>query len=223
MDQAQGLAFLNGRILAAYSRRTVNALQALPPLRLLLPHMEPVLALNVTKEARKDALVIRCAGETLASGCPPEPEAGRRLLEATKDIDRAFLQRARSLPLRIVIDYERIAPVRLERIDCLFEAAHRILAAWLALGSLRAALQLAYPRPELERLLHRILRLYALEARALGGSVRIPGMFSSLRERAAAHIFDVMSDLALALAADIARGLHDPARVLRARHGRAVS
>jgi len=223
MDQAQALAFLNGRILKAYSRRTVNALQASSPLRLLLPHLEPVLALNVTKEARKDALVIRCAGQALASGCPPEPEAGRRLLEATKSIDREFLQRARSLPLRIVIDYERIAPVRMERIDCLLEAAHRVLAAWIAQGSLRAALQLTYPRPELERLLHRILRLYALEAHALGGSVRVPGMLAPLRGRAVAHIFDVMSELALTLAADVARAVHDPARALRRRYHPAVS
>lgn len=212
MDQAQALAFLNGEILTVYSRRTVNALQASSPLRLMLPHLGPFLALNVTKEVRKDALVIRCAGEALASGCPPEPAVGRRLLEATKAIDREFLQRASSLPLRIVIDYDRIAPVRLERIECLLEAAHRVLAAWLASDSLRGALRLVYPRPELERLLNRMLRLYALETHALGGSVRVPGLLAPLRERGAARIFDVMSEVALTLAADVARGVHDPAR-----------
>jgi hypothetical protein len=33
------------------------------PLRLAIPHFEPVLALNLDKEVRKDALVIQRAGD----------------------------------------------------------------------------------------------------------------------------------------------------------------
>jgi hypothetical protein len=217
MNHAQALVSLNGKILAVYSRRTVSALQTSLPLRLALRHLEPVLALNVTKEARKDALVIRCAGDALAAGRPPGPAAGRLLLDATKSIDREFLQRSRTLPLQLAIDYDRIAPVRLERIECLLEAAYRVLGAWVAGGGLRAAIGASYPRPELERVLHRVLRLYAIEARALGTSVRLPGMLARLREHALARLFEVMSELAAGLAADVARAVHEPARERRAR------
>lgn len=212
MNRAQALAYLNGRLLAAYSGRTVGALRASSALRLALPHLTPVLALNVAKEVRKDALVIRCAGEALAAGAAPGADAVRRLLEDTKAIDREFLQRAGALPLRIVIDYGRIAPLRVERIQCLLDGAYRILGAWNASGGLRAALRSSYAQADLERLLHRVLHLYALEARALGESVRLPGLLAPLRQHAVARVFEVMAALAQSLARDIARATHDSAQ-----------
>ncbi|NDP48581.1 MAG: hypothetical protein GZ085_09390, partial [Sulfuriferula multivorans] len=110
MDRSDALVALDRKILLAYSRRTTNALRAALPLRIALPHIEPVLARNVAKEMQKDALVIRRAGEALAAGFPPTGEALRRLLDATKEIDRAFLTQVGSLPLRIVIPYEEIMP-----------------------------------------------------------------------------------------------------------------
>jgi hypothetical protein len=38
----------------AFSRRTIVALRAALPMRLALPHLEPVLMLNVGKEVEKD-------------------------------------------------------------------------------------------------------------------------------------------------------------------------
>ena len=74
MKPAHSLARLNGRILNAYSRRTAAALRAALPLRLALPHLEPVLALNVDKEVQKDRLVIlrapsRVYDSTRADNC----------------------------------------------------------------------------------------------------------------------------------------------------------
>lgn len=217
MDRARALASLNGKILAAYSRRTVDSLRAALPLRLVLPHLEPVLALNVEKEVRKDALVIGCAGEALASGSPPGPEAVRRLFDATKAIDRDFLERVGAFPVRIVIRYDDIAPVRLQRIECLLEAAHRVLTAWRAGVGLRAALSVTYPQPDLERLLRELLRLYAIETRALSRAVRLPALLAPLRELAAERLFDVMSELARRLAAELARSVYRPGRLERRR------
>ena len=70
MKQARSLARLNGRILATYSRRTTTALRAALPLRLALPHLEPVLALNVEKEVEKDRLVILRARELAGAATP---------------------------------------------------------------------------------------------------------------------------------------------------------
>ena len=43
MNRARRLARLNGRILRLFSRRTIVALRAALPMRLALPHLEPVL------------------------------------------------------------------------------------------------------------------------------------------------------------------------------------
>jgi len=58
-------------------------LRAALPLRLALPALEPFLAENVAKEVRKDALVIRRAGEALAPG------AAREILAAARASVRA--------------------------------------------------------------------------------------------------------------------------------------
>ena len=180
-DRARTLAAVNRRILETFSRRTVDALRDMLPVRLALPHLEPVLALNVAKEARKDALVIRCGAEALATGAAPGSETVRRLLEETKSIDRAFLDRIGAFPVGIVIHYQEVAPVRTQRIQRLLFAAYRILDAWRTASGLRAALRASYPQPELERDLCDILKLYALETNALSRSVRLPAVLTPLR------------------------------------------
>jgi hypothetical protein len=196
MDRSDALVALDRKILEAYSRRTTNMLRAALPLRLALPHIEPVLARNVAKEMQKDALVIRRAGEALDAGSPPSREALHRLLDATKEIDQAFL-------LRIVIPYEEIVPVRLERIERLSGAAYRVLGAWQGESGVRAAMQASYPRVELERLLLDLLQLYALETRILSRSVRLPALLAPLRERIAQSLQGIMNDMAKRLAAEL--------------------
>lgn len=203
MDRSDALVALDRKILDAYSRRTTNALRAALPLRIALPHIEPVLARNVAKEMQKDALVIRRAGEALSAGLPPNGEALRRLLEATKEIDRAFLTQVGSLPLRIVIPYEEIMPIRMERIERLSGAAYRVLDAWQRQSGVRAAMQASYPRAELERLLLDLLQLYALETRILSRSVRLPMLLAPVRERIAQSLQGIMNDTAKRLAAEL--------------------
>ncbi|MBK5205512.1 MAG: hypothetical protein JJD98_08910 [Polaromonas sp.] len=204
MDRADALVALDRKILQAYSRRTTNTLRAALPLRLALPHIEPVLARNVAKEMQKDALVIRRAGEALVAGSAPNGEALRKLLDATKEIDRAFLTQVGSLPLSIVIPYEEIVPVRMERIELLSGAAYRVLGAWQLQGGVRAAMQASYPRAELERLLFELLQLYALETRILSRSVRLPVLLAPVRERIAKSLHGIMNDTAKRLAAELA-------------------
>ncbi|HEX5286058.1 MAG TPA: hypothetical protein VFW43_03935 [Polaromonas sp.] len=203
MDRSDALVALDRKILDAYSRRTTNALRSALPLRIALPHIEPVLARNVAKEMQKDALVIRRAGEALSVGLPPNGEALRRLLEATKEIDRAFLTQVGSLPLRIVIPYEEIMPIRMERIERLSGAAYRVLDAWQRQSGIRAAMRASYARAELERLLLDLLQLYALETRILSRSVRLPMLLAPVRERIAQSLQGIMNDTAKRLAAEL--------------------
>lgn len=204
MDRSGALAVLNRKILETYSRRTTDTLRAALPLRLALPHLEPVLARNVAKEMQKDALVIRRAAEALASGTAPDRAVLNRLLGATKEIDRAFLAQVGSLPVRIVIPYEEIAPVRMERIERLFGAAYCVLDAWRLKRGVRAAVQASYPRAELERLFLDLLRLYALETRVLSRSVRLPVLLAPIRERVAQSLYGIMNDTAKRLAGELA-------------------
>ena len=117
MDRVRVLAELDRRILEAYSRRTTQALRGALPLRLALPHLEPLLARNVAKEVRKDALVIRCAGDALAAGARPGQDALEGLLAQGRAIDGDFLARVGKFPIGIVVRYEEILPLRRQRIE----------------------------------------------------------------------------------------------------------
>lgn len=211
MKPAQSLARLNGRILNAYSRRTTTALRAALPLRLALPHLEPVLALNVDKEIRKDTLVILRARE-LTKVVPLDwNEILPQLLQATKDIDRMFLARVGRFPVEIVIRYEEIAPIRARRMKLLHEAALRILHARSNGLGLRSALHASFSRDEFVQLLHDLFRLYAEETRSLSRSVRLPGPLVPLRELIAQELLNVMLGVARPLALEIATATYRPA------------
>jgi hypothetical protein len=158
--------------------------------------LEPFLAENVAKEVRKDALVIRRAGEALAAGEPPGPGAARQLLAAARDIDREFLARIGGFPVRIEIRYDAIEPLRLRRMELGLDTAYRILEAWRHGRRLRAA----FVPSEFERRLFEMLQLYAEETQALSHSVRLPGILEPVRERVAQRLREAMSHAARTLA-----------------------
>lgn len=204
MKPARSLARLNGRILNAYSRRTTTALRAVLPLRLALPHLEPVLALNVGKEVRKDTLVILRAGELLQAGQPDWTQILPQLLAETREIDRKFLSRVGAFPIDIVIRYEEIAPIRTRRMQLLCDAAMKILTARDRGLRLRGAMQASFSRDEFAQLLDQLFRLYAEEVRSLSRSVRLPALLVPVRELIAQELLNVMIRVARPLALEIA-------------------
>ncbi|MEK7736236.1 MAG: hypothetical protein AAB319_00520, partial [Pseudomonadota bacterium] len=185
-----------------------DKLRSILPLRIALPRLEPFLAMNLAKEVQKDALVIRGGGAALASGIPPGSDTSRQLYDATKGIDQEFLAQLGGFPVGIVIRYEEIAPIRTRRIDCLLGAAYRILDAWRRTRGSRAAVRSAYSRIEFERLLHRLLQLYAQETQALSRSLRLPALLVPLRERLALSLYETMNDTALLLAREVAGSVY---------------
>jgi len=219
MDRVRALARVNSGILAAYSARTIAVLRDSLPMRLALPHLEPVLVLNLDKEMRKDALVIRHAGAAHAAGTRPDSHAVRRLYLETQAIDRDFIARVDPFPVRLVIPYGEIEPLRTRRIERLAEAAYRTLDAWRDRRSLRAAVGTAYSQPDFERLAHEVFDLYAREVRALGRAVRLPALLAPLRESFAERLLEVMGGAGARLASDLARDVYGPRRHGRARSG----
>jgi len=211
VKRARSLARLNGRILHAFSQRTTTALRAALPLRLALPHLEPVLALNVAKEIRKDTLVILRANEPATEVAADWNEILPQLLQATKEIDRGFLGSVGKFPVEIVIRYEEIAPIRTRRIKLLHDAARKILTTRDADRRLRDAMRASFSRDEFAQLLHELFRLYAEETRSLSRSVRLPGPLVPLRELIAQELLNVMLRVARPLALEIATTVFLPA------------
>ena len=216
MDRVRALAELDRRILETSSRRTTEALRAALPLRLALPHLEPLLARNVAKEVRKDALAIRRAGEARAAGEPPGEDAVEALLAQGRAIDGDFLVKVGRFPIGIVVRYEEILPLRRQRIVQLLGAAYRILGAWRAGRGLRETLRERYAPEELESLLAGILRLYAMATRALSRAVRLPALLRPARDSIGRRLYDIMDAQGARLARDAARG------VFRRRPGHAA-
>lgn len=210
MKRAHSLARLNGRILQVFSRRTTTALRAALPLRLALPHLEPVLALNVTKEVQKDTLVIVRARELAADCSATWADILPQLLHATKEIDRTFLARVGTFPVEIVIRYDEITPIRARRMKLLYDAALRVPAARDGERRLRDAMQATFSRDEFDLLLNELFRLYAEETRSLSRSVRLPGLLVPLREMIAQELFNVMLRVARPLAHEIAAATYRP-------------
>ena len=204
MKRAKALARLNGRMLHTYSRRTTAALRAALPLRLALPHLEPVLALNVGKEVTKDTLVILRAGEAGNVEALEREAILTQLMLATKEIDRQFLARVGNFPIEIVVRYDEIVPIRARRIKLLHDAALKIFAAGDGKLRLRGALQASYPRDEFAQLLYELFRLHAEETRSLSRSVRLPRPLVPLRELIAQELLNVMLRAAWSLAKEIA-------------------
>ncbi|TAK83514.1 MAG: hypothetical protein EPO20_17880 [Betaproteobacteria bacterium] len=196
---------MNRRLLGEFSRRTVDALRSALPLPGALPHLEHFLAANVAKEVRKDTLIIRRAAEG-------QEDDGRQilleLLQSAKEIDRDFLRQTMRFPIRIDIPYQEIDPVRMRRMERLFGAAQRVLAAWPQGERPRQALRAAFARGELERLLAEILGLYAQETLALSRGVRLPALLRPVRELAMRRLVGIMESIARRLAADAARTVY---------------
>lgn len=211
MKRARSLARLNGRILNVFSRRTTAALRSALPLRLALPHLEPTLALNVAKEIRKDALVLLRASQQIADQHPAANDVLSQLLDATKEIDRSFLNRVGKLPVGIVIRYEEIGPIRARRIKLLYDAAVKTLTSDNARRPLREALQTTFSQDDFRKLLDELFRLYVEETRSLSRSVRLPRLMAPIREMIAQEVYNVMIGVARKLALEIVAAAFTPA------------
>ncbi|MGA7984437.1 MAG: hypothetical protein WCA01_04580, partial [Burkholderiales bacterium] len=105
-----------------------------------------------------------------------------------------------------VLRYDEILPLRRQRVERMVEAAYRILDAWRAGRGLRAALRACYAQAELESLLAGMLRLYAMETRALSRAVRLPALLRTAQDAIGQRLFAIMDEQGARLAREAARG-----------------
>lgn len=168
-----------------------------PSLRAALGSLEPILALNVDKEVRKDALVIAQAARAAS------PDGLPALLARAREIDREFLARLGRFPARLEIRYEEVEPIRRRRMERLSDVAARLLTApW---RGLRPAVRACYDERGFAALLGEHLRLYALEVHALNRSLRVPALMTPLRSLIADRLRAIMELESKALADQITR------------------
>jgi len=201
MDRVHALARLNGCLLRAFSARTLSALRQYLPVRLVLPHVEPILTANVDKEIQKDRFVIVGAAHDGDTDDADNDEIDR-LFGATRAIDQRFLDQLRRLPVGLEIDYGIVRPIRTKRFSVLLAATREVLRAWGEHERLRAALQRRFSPTELESLLNQLLSLYAEETHALSCAVQLPMLLGPARDFFAAKLLDVMRQHGRQLARD---------------------
>lgn len=170
-----------------------------PSLRAAAGPLEPILALNVDKEVRKDAWVIAQAAQATPMDMPA-------LLARARGIDREFLASLGRFPVRLEIRYEDVEPTRRRRMEHLFVAAARLLMApW---PGLRAAVRACYDEAGFAAALGEHLKLYALEVDALNRSVRVPALIAPLRGMVAERLRALMALESKTLARDVSRLLY---------------
>ncbi len=156
-----------------------------------------MLALNVDKEVRKDALVIAHAAQA------PAPDGLAALLARAREIDREFIARLGRSPVRLEIRYAEVEPVRRRRMERLIDTAARLLAApW---RGLRAAVGACYDEREFAARLGEHLHLYALEVHALNRSLRVPALLAPARGLVADRLRSIMEHESKALAGEVTR------------------
>ena len=127
-----------------------------------------------------------------------------------------FLERVGRFPVGIVLRYDEILPLRRQRVAGLLEASYRILCAWPRGGGLRDALRACYARDEFESRLAGMLRLYAMETRALARAVRLPALLRPAQDSIGSRLYAIMDAQAARLAREAARSAFRGAAAYRA-------
>lgn len=195
-------------MMETFSQNTVAGLKAHTLFRLALPPFQSFLDINVSKEIEKDRRVIIQAANLHQSGGRPDPSHVDALLQEARQIDQAFVRQAAVFPIDIRIQYQDIEHYRHQRIELLLHTSYHILAQWQESQSFRSVVNRQYNEAQFHKLLHDILRLYAMETRMLSRSIRIPHLLSLARDKVTQTITDTMEREATALASSLTRTVY---------------
>ncbi len=195
MDPLALLLKVDRTLLEGFSKRTIDRLRAVVGLAMVLPHIEPFIAKNVGKEIVKDELVIRYAWEKRGDPVPFDAHTVQRLFDRTKEIDREFLRSITGFSLRINIPYDRVAPLRLQRIKETLDLSRLVMQEWHAGRPVRSVIT----KPELEQRLLSIFTLYLKETLAMHHSVQLPFLLAPLRDWLARELQRVMNEVTIQL------------------------
>ena len=194
--------------MVTFSQQTVAGLQAHTLFRLALPPFQSFLDINVNKEVEKDRRVIAHAASLHQSGHEPVDSHVDALLQEARQVDQDFLRKASVFPIDIRIQYQDIERYRQQRIKLMLHTSYHILEQWQDNRSFRSAVNKQYSETEFRELLHKILRLYAMETRMLSRSIRIPHLLSLARDKVTQTITDTMEREAMAVARSLTRSIY---------------
>lgn len=208
MNNAGRLCSMNRSMIEQLSLRTQTSLDGYKLFRHLLPSFSEFFELNLSKEVRKDSLVIRHAATAQALGTPPDSGDVEKLLHAARKIDREFTRQITPLPIRIDIQYDDIEPVRKTRFRLLLDESYRLFVQLEITPGFRVAVREIYSGEEFRILICYMLHLYTVETRLLNRSVVIPLPLHPLKDAMTSAINSVMEREAVQLGEEITRRVY---------------
>ncbi|CAK0773918.1 conserved hypothetical protein [Gammaproteobacteria bacterium] len=199
MTPAAALQKMDRRLLEAFSRRTVQKLRVIAPLRVVLPHLESFLEKNLSKEILKDALIIRHAYDS-----PTIKNASQLLFLKTKEIDVEFLKKIEGFLVRVNIPFEQIAPLRTRRIDLLLHFSDQVFKKWKSGTKIRNT----FSKKEFERQLNEIFVLYVKETAILSCAIQLPFFLVPMRDWFSQELQNTMQEVALQLVREVSTAMY---------------
>jgi len=199
MTSVAALQKMDRRLLEAFSRRTVQKLRVIAPLRVVLPHLESFLEKNLSKEILKDALVIRHAYDS-----PTVENVSQLLFLKTKEIDLEFLKKIEGFLVRVNIPFEQIAPFRTRRINLLLHFSDQIFRKWESGVKIRNA----FSKKEFENELNEIFVLYIKETAMLSRAIQLPFFLVPMRDWFSQELQNTMQEIALQLVREVSTAVY---------------
>ena len=203
---------MNRVMMEDFSKRTAESLSGYTLFKLALPPFQSFLDINVAKEIDKDQGVISFAAKLTQSGSEPDSSHVAALLKDARTIDQDFLRKAAVFPVDIQIQYQDIERYRQQRIELLLQTSFRILSQWHGMRNFRVTVNDLYSEVQFRKLLHDILRLYAMETRMLSRSVRIPSLLSLAKDKVTQTITNIMEQEAAVMARKLTRLVYQKSR-----------
>jgi hypothetical protein len=174
MNKVQSLCEKDSEIMHEFSRRSLHGLHTRSLMSVTLTLFSSYLEENVKKEVDKDCLIIEEAASAFEAGRPACDLDLEEIFEKTKRIDRAFIDGLKIPSFSISVRYSDFADIRIQRIWRIARTVYALLKKWPDGASFGDAVKSAYTESEFKEVLVEILRLYNLETRMLGDSIRSP-------------------------------------------------
>ena len=208
MDKISLLCEWDSELMHEFSRRafqrfTGRTLWAIP-----LPFVSSYMEANVRKEVEKDRLIIEHAAAIRAGGKDLQDLDVEEVFEETKAVDKTFLSGLLVPSLSIRVRYEDIAGVRKDRIKRLSRTVYDLLGGWRDALNFADIVKLTYSESEFKGAVLDVLRLYNLETRLLGKSIKFLPPFSRAINQFSEALFEAMEQVADEMAESCAKKIY---------------
>ncbi len=174
MEKTEILCDKDTVLMQEFSRKSFDRLRGGSVMTLLHSFFSRYMEGNVTKEIKKDRLIIEEAADAFATGKPLCELDLEAIFEKTKKIDKEFLRNVSIASFTISIPYSDIADIRIRRIWRISKIVYALLGKWPDGAPFTDTVKKAFNENTFKSIILDILQLYILETRMLGENIRSP-------------------------------------------------